>query len=340
MTGIGRIVRERTLANRWRSAAVSAAMRLLLPLLLTSSMAAAAAVDSSPHPYVYDAAAPLDLAVEPRSADDEVAVHAVSFDSPRGGRATGVLVVPRVPAGTRLAGVIMAHGAPGSTANLEPRARFVARKGAVVLGIDAAFARRDPRDPLSFTPRDAAEHIQTIVDLRRAVDVLLARPDVDPARIGFIGGSYGAAMGGILAGVEPRIAAFVLAVGDAGFVAHFTAEDGGWLPPLSELPEAQRSAWLTAMRPLMGDVFFPRASGDRILLQNGRLDDAVLPHVARAFHALAPAGTEKRWYDAGHRLPPSHFADQLEFLHRKIGTAAPTAADAAGPYPAPAGSMR
>jgi dienelactone hydrolase len=219
---------------------------------------------------------------------------------------------------------------------MDSRALLVARKGAVVIGIDAAFARRDPRDPLSFTARDAAEQVQTIVDLRRAVDVLVARPDVDPARLGFIGGSYGAAMGGILAGVEPRIGAFVLAVGDAGFLAHFTAEDGTWLPPVSELPAGQRDEWVAAMRPISGEAYFPKATGDRIFLQNGLTDTAVYPHVARAFHALAPEGAEKRWYDAGHRLPPSHFADQLDFLHRRIGTAAPTAADRQGPYPSAA----
>lgn len=315
-------------------------MMLLTTSALVLWATAAAAGDAPAHPYTYDPAPPLNVTTTEVGRDADATIYDISFDSPRGGRATGKLVVPVTAPGTRLAGVIMAHGAPGSTANLEPRARFVAKKGAVVIGVDAAFARRNPRDPLSFTQRDADEHVQTIVDLRRAVDVLLARPDVDPARLGFIGGSYGAAMGGILAGVEPRIAAFVLAVGDAGFVAHFTAEDGGWLPPVSELPAAQRDAWLAAMRPLMGDVFFPKAKGDRVFLQNGRQDDAVLPHVAQAFHALAPAGAEKRWYDAGHRLPPSHFADQLEFLHRKIGTAAPTPADQAGPYPAAATAGR
>jgi predicted esterase len=284
-------------------------------------------------PFDYDSRAPLRLESTLVRRADGIDVHAISFDSPRGGRVTGKLFVPAGPRPTRLAGVVMAHGAPGSTANMDPRALFVARKGAVVIGIDAAFARRDPNDPLTFTRRDADEQIQTIVDLRRAVDVLVARSDVDPARLGFIGGSYGAAMGGILAGVEDRLKAFVLAVGDAGFVAHFTAVDGGWLPPLADLPAAQRDAWVAAMRPISGEVFFPRAHGDRLYLQNGRSDNAVLPHVAAAFHALAPAGTEKQWYDAGHRLPPAHFADQLAFLHRKIGTDAPVEADRVGPYP-------
>lgn len=306
--------------------------RLLRATCAVVALAAPVAASESAHPFTYDPAAPLRLEMTLVRTEADVDVHQIAYDSPRGGRVTGKLFVPRGAGGRSLAGVVVAHGAPGSTANLDPRAIFVARKGAVVIGIDAAFARRNPREPIAFTSRDAEEHIQTIVDLRRAVDVLVARPDVDPGRLGFIGGSYGAALGGVLAGVEPRIAAFVLAVGDAGFVAHFTAEDGGWLPPVSELPVAQRDAWVAAMRPLSGEVFFPRARGDRILLQNGRGDDAVLPHVARAFHAIAPSGAEKRWYDAGHRLPPEHFADQLEFLHRKIGTAAPTEADRVGPH--------
>ena len=179
------------------------------------ALVACPAVAHHDTPFDYDPRTPLRLESTLVRRDGAIDVHAISFDSPRGGRVTGKLFVPTTPRSTRLAGIVMAHGAPGSTANMDPRALFVARKGAVVIGIDAAFARRDPKDPITFTTRDADEQIQTIVDMRRAVDVLVARDDVDPARLGFIGGSYGAAMGGILAGVEDRLRAFVLAVGDA-----------------------------------------------------------------------------------------------------------------------------
>jgi cephalosporin-C deacetylase-like acetyl esterase len=56
-----------------------------------------------------------------------------------------------------------------------------------------------------FDERDRREQIQLIVDLRRAVDLLVARDDVDPDRIGYLGVSYGGAMGGLLAGVEDRV---------------------------------------------------------------------------------------------------------------------------------------
>jgi BAAT / Acyl-CoA thioester hydrolase C terminal len=48
------------------------------------------------------------------------------------------------------------------------------------------------------------------------VDLLSARPEVDEQRLGYIGWSYGAAIGGLLAAVERRIKAYVLAVGGGG----------------------------------------------------------------------------------------------------------------------------
>jgi dienelactone hydrolase len=63
-----------------------------------------------------------------------------------------------------------------------------------VIAIDAPFARRSGA-PIAFTRRDRAEQIQLIVDLRRAVDLLRARADVDDDRIAYLGMSYGAVMG-------------------------------------------------------------------------------------------------------------------------------------------------
>jgi poly(3-hydroxybutyrate) depolymerase len=122
------------------------------------------------------------------------------------------------------------------------------------VAIDAPFARR-PSDYFTFTECDRADQIQLIVDLRRAVDLLEARGDVDGDRIGYPGFSYGAAMGGLLAGVEHRIAAFVVASGDGEVVSnrHFTR-------PLSHLPARRRQKWLAAMKPLEPLRWIGRAS--------------------------------------------------------------------------------
>lgn len=73
--------------------------------------------------------------------------------------------------------------------------------------IDAPFSRtgeskRDFDSTVTKPEYDRDIYIQTVVDLRRGVDLLLSRSDVDPKRIGFLGYSFGAHAGAILAGVE------------------------------------------------------------------------------------------------------------------------------------------
>lgn len=310
------------------------------PLVAPLATPLVAPSPADPSPFAYDARiAPAWRDSLVRSADG-VEEHVISFASPRGGRVTGKMFRPAGPVPAKKYGAILfGHGAPGNSDNLGPRGVYFARKGAVVVGIDAAFARRNSREPLSFTVRDSVEQVQTIVDYRRLVDILRTRADVDPARLAYVGISYGGAMGAVLAGVEPRLAAFALAVGDLGFVAHFRDPDGALGGPLTDVPAAQRDRWVAAMEPVSGTTYFPRADGRKLLLQNNTQDEAVHPHVARSFHAAAPQGTQIRWYESGHRLTPAHYVDQLEFLHDRIGLSAPTPQDSAGPvFPPPPGA--
>src|SRR5687767_960136 len=90
---------------------VSLALSFALPIVACSQTAASR--DSLPlHVFAYDRAAPIGLRDSLRITDgDSVAVYAVSFVSPRGGRVTGVLCVP---SGTGpFAGILLQHGMPG-----------------------------------------------------------------------------------------------------------------------------------------------------------------------------------------------------------------------------------
>src|ERR671914_1064149 len=171
--------------------------------------------DSLPlHLFAYDRAAPVALRDSLRLTDgDGVAVYAVSFASPRGGRATGVLCVP--PGSGPFAGVLLQHGMPGNAEQTLVAARNLARHGAVVLSLDAPWARRGGR-VIAFTPQDSADQVQLITDMQRGVDVLVARRDVDPARLAYVGVSYGGAVGALPAGVERRLKTYILTVGDGG----------------------------------------------------------------------------------------------------------------------------
>lgn len=268
--------------------------------------------------FAYDRAAPLDVRERPAGTLGGVTVREVDFASPRGGRATGLLFVPRGEG--PFAGIVHLHGMPGSARQVATFAANFAEHGAVVLALDAPFARRDGA-PVRYTPADSAEQVQLVVDLQRAVDLLLARRDVDPARLAFVGRSYGGTMGALLAGVERRLKAYVLGAADGGLVAHMTGQ--GASGALAQLPRERRERWLAAMRPIEPSRFVGRAPPASIFFQSSRRDELVRPADAEALHRAARQPKTVRWYDAGHRMTREIVRDQLEWLHRMVGTRRP-----------------
>lgn len=175
--------------------------------------------------FAYDTQAPLDIQEVSRRQEEGVTVIDLTYASPMGGRVPATLVIP--DGAGPFAGMLYQHGMPSTRQPLIPAAVTYARMGAVVLLIDAPFARRSDGmyESVTMTEQDRREQIQLIVDLRRGVDLLLSRPEVDPERLAYIGGSYGGAMGGLLAGVEHRLKAYVLQVGDGGLV--MTSHESG-----------------------------------------------------------------------------------------------------------------
>jgi uncharacterized protein len=266
--------------------------------------------------FAYDVNAPLNLQKAAASTTNGVEVSAISFSSPDGGSVTGLLFDPVTRSSLRPAIVVM-HGMPGNAANTAAGAQLLAEHGAVVIAIDAPFARRGGPS-IRFTAQDRAEQIQLIRDLQRAVDVLRARVNVDPGRIAYVGYSYGGAMGALFVGIERRLKAAVLVVGDGGLVTHQTGpEDANGA--LANLSCAARVDWLRAMTPIEPIRFIANAPPTALLLQSGRLDELVPMADAQALHAATPQPNTIRWYDAGHSLNQQATFDRLDWLHEQIG---------------------
>lgn len=284
--------------------------------------AAAPSSSSSVQPdlraFDYDASAPLDVQVTSTEKRAGVTVQALTYASPHGGRVPATLIVPDGQG--PFAGMLFMHGAPGDHQRMIPEAEGLARKGTVSLLIDAPFNRGDRkgREPLTFTEQDRKEQIQLIVDLRRGVDLLTARPDVDPKRLGYLGISFGGAMGGLLAGVEKRVAAYALVVGDGGLVSHFTGADDTD-GPLQQMPKDWVSRWLAAMEPVEPIRFVGRAAPAHLLFQNGRQDNLVPPADGKAYQEAGSEPKTVMWYDAGHGLNKQAVADRHKWLAEKLG---------------------
>jgi uncharacterized protein len=265
--------------------------------------------------FAYDVNAPLNLQKAVESANNGVEVSAISFSSPDGGSVTGLLFDPVTRSSLR-PGIVLMHGMPGTARDMAGYAQLLAQYGAVVIAIDAPFARRSGQ-PVRFTTADRAEQIQLMKDLQRAVDVLRARVNVADERIAYLGISYGGAMGALFVGIERRLQAAVLVVGDGGLVSHFTGPED--LDFMASLSCATRVNWFREMAPIEPIRFLPHASPTALLLQNGRSDNLVPEADAEKLHAAAPDLTTIRWYAAGHGLNQQAAFDRHDWLHDRIG---------------------
>src|SRR5687767_12486146 len=101
--------------------------------------AAATAADRSP--FAYDVNAPLNLKKTLESTTNGVEVSAIAFDSPDGGSVTGLLFDPVTRSSLR-PGILLMHGMPGTARGMAALGQLLADFGAVVIAIDAPFARR------------------------------------------------------------------------------------------------------------------------------------------------------------------------------------------------------
>jgi dienelactone hydrolase len=276
--------------------------------------------------FAYDATAPLNFKKTVDSTRNGVEFNSISFDSPGGGSATGIMYRPIGRSGPRPA-VVVAHGStsPSGPVQGARAAQFfmleLAQRGAIAIGIDAPYARRSglssPRLPLEM--RDRAEHIQLMQDLQRAVDVLVAQGDVDAARIGFLGYSHGAMIGVGFAGIERRLKAAVIVAGYGGNVTAVTNKV--LLPQLGMFSScAERSAWFRDNVPIEPIRFIPGAAPTALLFQIGRFDTAVPLEDAQATYDAASSPKEVLYYDSGHALPPQAAQDRHAWLSKQIGT--------------------
>jgi cephalosporin-C deacetylase-like acetyl esterase len=170
------------------------------------------------HHFDYDQKAPLDIQEAGVEQRGDVAIHDISYASPKGGRVPAYLVVPKGKG--PFAAVIWAHWYQDNSEFLNRKefleeAVALAPSGVVSLLADSPIARPGyiaPREPLDEIQ---IEHrVQQILDVRRGADLLLARSDVDPKRLAYVGHSYNAATGAFLSGIDKRFKAFVLMAGN------------------------------------------------------------------------------------------------------------------------------
>jgi len=320
-------------ARRGRGHFVSAFASLSLLVSFTLSVSSAVAIGQEltveqlrASLYDIDSRQPLNAVVTPapKPKDESPRLQSlrrryrVTFDSVAEQRVPAILAVPLNRQGKRPAVVLLAgSGGHKDTDYVRLASDMLNTIGCITLSIDAQYhgdrARKGRSGDIHLVHevlnRDA--WIQTVRDLRRAVDYLLSRPDVDAGRIGFLGFSQGAMIGATFLGVEPRIRAACLAVPGGGFVE--------WGSRLGIVPPDRRTA-LTVGAALTDPVhFIGRFAPRPLLILAARKDELIPEYATRAIVEAAGEGKEVRWYDSGHILPPTALlVDARRFFEQRL----------------------
>ena len=291
----------------------------MLPILL---LLAAGLTEESKKRFEYDARVPLNATHQLLWEREGVQLFDVTYDSPRGGKVTAFVVAPSKK-GPRGMGVVFGHWGPGDRAEFLPEARALAKRGAVSILIDYPWKRPAPwyadADDISETDKAIELQAQAVVDLRRAMDLLAAREDVDPERLGYVGHSYGAQFGGILAAIDKRLKAAVLMGGIPDMEAIALEGKGPALDNFREKQKEQIPVALKKLRATAAVEFVPHAAPVRLLFQFARHErDFAQPAMERYFQA-ASEPKSVLWYDTGHELnDPQALADRTQWLVRAL----------------------
>lgn len=270
----------------------------------------------------YDPSLPLDIreGEEPRDAEGAT-VHDISWLSPFGGRVSAWLVVPGGEG--PFAGLVYLHGSETWRDDFLDEAIAMAHGGAVSLVVDAPFARTGEDRNYALTAfedpeAERAMTAQAIVDVRRAYDVLVARDDVDPERLGFVGHSWGASLGVVLAAVDPRPSSLVAITGRPAWTGFLATSEEDWVARERDRLGAQ--AWdryLRLMAPLDALTEIGNVDATRLYLQYGTAD-AVVPADVSAELIEAADGARVDLYDAGHALDDTATADRVAWLVERL----------------------
>jgi len=261
--------------------------------------------------FDYERSASLDLVAGGADPVGNTTVRSLTFASPKGGRATALLVVP---SGTGpFPAVLMMPGSNQPPEAFRPMAVELAKRGAIVLVTDQSQTRPGHTPLFAYSVAERDEFVQTVIDVRRGVDVLAARPDIDPQRLAFWGFSHGAFIGGILAGVERRVGSYVL---QSGAGADYLRNNA----PQRLRDSEALSAYLATIATIDPDLYIAHASPAAVFLQNGSLDHTYTAAGVAAWQNAASQPKRIATYQADHMLDAAANADALAWLASRIGT--------------------
>jgi cephalosporin-C deacetylase-like acetyl esterase len=286
----------------------------LAAALLTTALYGHAGTGTDPATlFDYDRSASLEVREIGTEKRDTAVVHDLTFVGVKQ-PVKAYLVTPADDAGP-FAGILYVHwlGDPATTNRTEflGEAVALAGSGIVSLLVDTMWARPkwyDDRIP----EEDFAHSVRQVIELRRAMDVLLSQPNVDPKRIALVGHDYGAMHGIVMGAADRRAKTYVLMAGTPHFIdwALYSRQPKDVETLRRQLAPIDPVSHVAKLAP--ATVFFQFAD----------TDEYVPATAGAAFYAAATTPKHMATYKAGHDLhTPEVAADRIAWLLRALAPA-------------------
>jgi cephalosporin-C deacetylase-like acetyl esterase len=271
-----------------------------------------------PGHFTYDATVPLGMKQLTTRMQSGVAVQDITYLGEHGDIVPAYLVVPQ---GTgKFAAVIWGHWLMPGAAN-SSREEFLneaitlAPRGVISLLIDSPQHRpgfRPAANPVLVT--------EQVIDLRRGLDLLLSRPDVDASRIAYVGHSWNAGNGAILDAVDKRFAAFVFMSGPQSTIEYMISSDSPRMVAARKTADMAKVEATLKANAWADPASYAKDLGPAAaLFQYGLRDDDWVPQAdAKDYVAKVSGPKQVQFYDADHSLNEKAREDRDEFLRQTL----------------------
>lgn len=263
--------------------------------------------------FEYDRAYPLRAELGTGVEDSGGTAYKLTYRSTHEVSVPAVLVFPETTVGKKWPCIIVQHGLGQKKEDLRMLWRLLLRAGYAVFAMDAPYhgeranADANPVGNFRFPVRTRDGFIQAVVDLRRGVDYLQSRADIDGKRIGYFGVSMGAIIGAIFAGVDDRVQASVLMVGGANWELLIKGTSLPLIGRDDPTYAATIASVISILKPVDPLLWVGRISPRPVLMVNGDADTVVPVAANKALHDAAREPKEVYWYKGGHIPDGSQF---------------------------------
>lgn len=270
--------------------------------------------------FEYDSSSPIEAISSPVEGRIRGNLYELSYRLPGSSEyARGWLIVPSQSKPSPF--VVALHGGGQNSDAFLAEAWLLAELGIASLLIDLPQARTFPN--FSHPDQDQDRFAQTVITVRRGLDCLSLRSDIDMCRGAIVGFSFGAWIGGIVAVVDARLRSAVLIAGVPRMSEFWRASlHPDVIRVRQELQTGVMDRYAKASKRLDVTEYLQRCSNIPLFFQFGIGDEVITQEYVRKFTPYACGTNRLKVYESDSHyqmfLNPDARRDRLSWLRDQL----------------------